>query len=181
VLALLDSSAGHPDLRAEMLRFLTSGACPVLSLVHLLHTAEDGVRGRAGGKRNAVLEPITDHSLAQLRKYLREPPRAADDWSIVTPEKCHCALCAELARFLVDRKRTHFEWPLAKERRRHVHGVIDRHEMPVTHVTRRSGSPYILVLDKTRALFDREAKERTAWQRALDWLCETELRSADAR
>jgi hypothetical protein len=181
VLALLQSSAGYPDLRAEMLRFLTSDNAPVLSLVHLLQTAENGVRGREASKRKAVLEPIVHHCLAQLRKCLREPPRAADDWSIVTPEECRCALCAELARFLTDRKSVHFEWPLAKERRRHVHGVIDRHEMPVTHVTRRSGSPYTLVLDKTRALFDREAKLRAAWQCALDWLSEAELCSADAR
>jgi hypothetical protein len=182
VLALLESSAGYPDLRAEMLRFLTSGECPVFGLVHFLQSAmEGGGRGRDGSRGSGVLRPIADHCLAQLRKCLREPPREADDWSMIAPEKCRCELCAELARFLADRRCTHFKWPLAKDRRLHIHCVLDGQEMPVTHVTRRSGSPYTLVLDKTHALFDREAELRAARQCALDWLVESELCSAEAR
>jgi hypothetical protein len=32
-------------------------------------------------------------------------------------------------------------WPLAKERRQHVHSRIDPAELPATHVTRRQGRP----------------------------------------
>lgn len=62
------------------------------------------------------------------------------------------------------------EWRLAKERRRHVHTIIDSHGLPVRHETLRSGSPYTLVLSKTQALFEREAAARRAWQTDLDWL-----------
>jgi hypothetical protein len=46
----------------------------------------------------------------------------------------------------------------------------ERYELPITHVTRRMGSPYTLVLTKTRALFTRDAAERAAWARDLAWL-----------
>jgi len=44
------------------------------------------------------------------------------------------------------------------------------HEIPVRHQTQRSGRPYTLVLDKTEALFEREAAERRRWQADLEWL-----------
>jgi hypothetical protein len=44
--------------------------------------------------------------------------------------------------------------------RRHVHERIERAELPVTHVTRRTGRPYTLVLTKTGALFTVERAAR---------------------
>ena len=44
-------------------------------------------------------------------------------------------------------------WPLAKPRRQHLHHVINEMELPVTHVTERTGSPQKLVLTKTAELF----------------------------
>jgi hypothetical protein len=72
--------------------------------------------------------------------------------------------------FLEDPNRRAFEWPLAQQRRQHVHSRIDAAELPVSHVTRRQGRPYTLVLKKTDALF---ARERKAWARDqadLEWL-----------
>jgi len=40
----------------------------------------------------------------------------------------------------------------------------------VTHVTRRFGRPYTLVLTKTEALFQREAIERRSFAADLAWL-----------
>jgi hypothetical protein len=37
-------------------------------------------------------------------------------------------------------------------------------------VSRRSGSPYTLVLEKTKALISREDAARRAWQADLHWL-----------
>jgi hypothetical protein len=62
---------------------------------------------------------------------------------------------------------------LAKDRRAHVHGTITRYEIPVSHVIRRVGSPYTLVLTKTRALFTRDVAERATWARDLAWLRES--------
>lgn len=54
------------------------------------------------------------------------------------------------------------DWPIAKPKRQHVHQVIDQGEFPVRHETRRTGSPYTLVLTKTRDLFNRELESRRA-------------------
>jgi hypothetical protein len=75
-----------------------------------------------------------------------------------------------LKEFLAARDREQFDWPLAKDGRQHVHQVVDDHALPVTHVTRRSGRPFTLVLRKTEALFDREAADRARWTRELAWL-----------
>ena len=72
--------------------------------------------------------------------------------------------------FAEDKSRRTFEWPLAKQRRQHVHSRIDAAELPVTHVTRRQGSPYTLVLKKTEALFAREQEARIRDETDLEWL-----------
>jgi hypothetical protein len=83
---------------------------------------------------------------------------------------CGCELRETLCAFLDDRTRRSFEWPLAKQRRRHVHSRIDGAELPVHQQTRRSGRPYTLVLTKTDALFEREREARQRDQADLAWL-----------
>ena len=108
---------------------------------------------------------------ARLRRRLALPQRTAGDWSIALPAgDCTCELCATLETFLADAQRLTFKWPLAKHRRQHIHGRIDKAELPVTHVTRRQGSPYTLVLSKTDALFTGEDNARKAAQTDLEWL-----------
>ena len=60
--------------------------------------------------------------------------------------------------------------PLAIAFARVVQWLIDSHELPVRHETRRAGSPYTLVLEKTASLFAQEAAARRGWQADLDWL-----------
>jgi hypothetical protein len=72
--------------------------------------------------------------------------------------------------FAEDKSRRTFEWPLAQRRRQHVHSRIDAAELPVTYVTRRQGSPYTLVLNKTEALFAREQEARIRDETDLEWL-----------
>jgi hypothetical protein len=79
-------------------------------------------------------------------------------------------LCDDLRAFLRDPTGTRFEWPLAKDRRAHVHRRIDAAELPVEHQTRRVGRPYTLVLTKTEALFEREAQQRRRDEEDLAWL-----------
>ena len=83
---------------------------------------------------------------------------------------CTCELCHTLRAFLEDKTRRSFEWPLAKQRRQHVHSRIDAAELPVTHKTMRHGSPYTLVLNKTDALFTREQEARIRDETDLEWL-----------
>jgi hypothetical protein len=130
---------------------------------------------RAGAPHGAAmlgLGPLHDDCVRTLTKLVAAPPRAPGDWSIMTQLGCKCELCARLGRFLRAANEQQFEWPLAKDRRAHVHGMITSCELPVTHVTRRTGSPFTLVLIKTRALFTRAAAERATWMRDLAWLRE---------
>jgi len=75
-----------------------------------------------------------------------------------------------LGEFLTDPARRVLDWPLAKERRRHVHGRLDSAELPVRHLTRRTGRPYTLVLTKTEAIFERERQARRRDEADLAWL-----------
>jgi hypothetical protein len=81
--------------------------------------------------------------------------------------------CGTLKAYLRAPRNIRFEWPLAKEGRAHVHRAIDSQDLPVRHITRRVGRPFTLVLEKTPALFERDAAERQAWEKELQWLEET--------
>jgi hypothetical protein len=125
----------------------------------------DGARGEAG------FGDLAADCAARLRVRLARPLRAPGDWSIELPAgACRCDLCDVLQVFLKDKSRRTFEWPLAKQRRQHIHVRIDAAELPVTHMTRRRGSPYTLVLTKTEALFAREREARIGDEADLDWL-----------
>jgi predicted 2-oxoglutarate/Fe(II)-dependent dioxygenase YbiX len=127
--------------------------------------AQDGARDGAG------FGDLAADCATRLRARLGRPQRAPGDWSIELPAgDCACELCGTLRAFLADPSRTALPWPLAKERRRHVHSRIDAAELPVTHVTRRQGRPYTLVLTKTDALFTREREARTRDETDLEWL-----------
>ena len=125
------------------------------------------------------LGPLHRHATASLERSLAAPPRRPDDWSIEAPQHDGCALCRELAKFLVDSRRTEFRWPLAKERRRHVHGVIDAHRLPVAHATLHIGSPQTLVLQKQPALFEQAAALRARQKALLSWLKREQAAFAD--
>jgi len=108
---------------------------------------------------------------ARLRARLARPQRAPGDWSISLPTgSCTCDLCDTLRVFLEDPGRRTLEWPLAKQRRQHVHSRIDGAELPLSHVTRRQGRPYTLVVTKTDALFARDQQARARDRADLEWL-----------
>jgi len=124
-----------------------------------------------GARASAGFGDLAADCAARLRARLARPQRASGDWSIGLPAGgCTCNLCDTLRVFLEDQSRRTFEWPLAKQGRQHVHSRIDAAEMPVTHVTRRQGRPYTLVLTKTEALFAREQEARIRDETDLEWL-----------
>jgi hypothetical protein len=126
---------------------------------------------RRAARGEAGFGDLAADCAARLRARLARPQRASGDWSVELPAgTCDCELCRTLRGFLEDKIRRTFEWPIAKERRQHVHARIDATELPVTHVTRRQGSPYVLVLHKTEALFTRELQARERDETDLDWL-----------
>lgn len=87
-----------------------------------------------------------------------KPPQAPTDWRRKSSTGCKCGDCEELRRFLEDPDRQTAKFPLAKQRRQHLHQVIGRNLLDTTHVTLRTGSPQTLVCTKTKASYERDAK-----------------------
>ena len=109
--------------------------------------------------KSHVFDRITS---AQDRK-----PRSANDWSIKDKNRCNCDDCKILNKFLQSSSEQKMIWPIGKERRQHIHGIVDGMKLPITHVTERVGSPHKLHLTKTKQLFIREVVLRDKYKKAL--------------
>ena len=120
-------------------------------------------------RREAGLDVVARDCGERLGAIIARPLRDEDDWSIEWTG-CGCDLCDALGTFLGSRTRRIFEWPLAKDGRRHVHIQIDSAELPMRHQTRRQGRPYTLVLTKTGELFTRQKDARNKAVTDLTWL-----------
>ena len=117
------------------------------------------------------LDDMAADCAERLRTRLARPRRQPGDWSIVVPSSgCLCELCSALRAFLTDQNQRTWQWPLAQKCRQHVHSQIDRAELPVTHLTRRQGRPYTLILTKTEDLLSREQEARARDEADLEWL-----------
>lgn len=112
---------------------------------------------------------VADSARGHLAELLAQPRREDDDWSIAWTSPGG-ADPDRLAAFLNSRDRRVLEWPIAQARRQTIHRLIDDAGLPVTHVTRRTGSPFTLVLTKTKDLFEREADALRRVEADLAWL-----------
>ncbi len=157
--------AGDNELQSTITDRLTSErGYPVAGALAILRV------GAVHGPATLGLGSLADDWTRTVAALVETPPRAPGDWSITTKLGCKCELCVRLGQFLRAPNQQLFEWPLAKDRRAHVHGKITSYELPITHVTRRVGSPHTLVLTKTRSVFARDVAERATWARDLAWL-----------
>jgi hypothetical protein len=118
-----------------------------------------------------LCESLESSARARLSEIISRK-RNPNDWSINTLPLCNCNDCKILKNFLSNSSLRSYVWPLAKDRRQHIHQIIDGSALPVTHVTRRDGSPHKLVLEKTDELFSLEKSEKRAAQLALKRLQE---------
>jgi hypothetical protein len=133
---------------------------------------------RAGLVANAVrvfalgsaLEPLDrflDRTLrgelgCGLREVLVPDLKAIAGWLPDAPAAqpaCNCADCRALSLFLADPETPVARFPLAEQRRRHLHTQIERHQCDCTHQTERKGRPYTLVSAKTTASYERREKQ----------------------
>jgi hypothetical protein len=87
------------------------------------------------------------------------PPEPPSDWRLSAELSCSCPDCRELQSFARGPAERVHRFRVNKERRRHLHNVIDRHRLDMTHVTERVGSPQTLVCTKDRRTFDRRVKQ----------------------
>jgi hypothetical protein len=169
-LLLAAAAIGDASTRGSVSGYLRDQADAVTTLeMSALHAAAKVARKDA--RRDAGFGDLAADCAARLRARLARPRRASGDWALELPAGgCGCELCGTLRVFGEDASRRTFEWPLAQQGRQHVHTRIDAAELPVTHVTRRQGRPYTLVLTKTDALFTREQEARTRDETDLKWL-----------
>ncbi len=156
--------------RDELVAFLIAPetALPLASAGALLMRVEDGRTPEM--VRTLGLHRLYRHVVDSIERSLAAPERDPGDWSIEPPVSCACVLCEELSAFLRARERIRHPWPLAKDARRHVHGILDHNRLPVSHKTIRQGRPYTLVLTKTNELFKRDKAERARQRELLVWL-----------
>jgi hypothetical protein len=172
IAGILESAeiCGAEELQDEAVAFFcTTENQPLIpSLVRVLRA----ITPKASPKKQLAptLVAIRRYCVQQLEERLAVPAREKDDWSIDLPTDCPCDLCEILGEFLADRTQQQLEWPIAKQKRMHIHQQLDWYELPVRHTTQRSGSPYTLVLIKTTDLLKSETKARRSWQADLDWL-----------
>ncbi len=98
------------------------------------------------------------------------PPRPPADWRLNIQLSCRCEDCTELQAFARSPTEVVHRFRVKKERRSHLHEIIDRHGLDMTHVTERVGSPQTLVCTKDRRTFTarvHEYRSEVASMRAL--------------
>ena len=171
LLGLLETSmiAKSPELRSSILGLLSIENRQLLSWVmRFLRIA----RGRHPPREMAELGLglVQESCNRALIERLAAPPRRPGDWSVVAPRPCGCELCTVLNDFLTAPGRKTMDWRLATQGRAHIHRIVADHDLPIQHVTIRSGSPRTLVLTKKPAVFVQAAAERESWTADLRWL-----------
>ncbi len=175
ILGVIESSHAiqQPDLPGRVVAFLITDDVdlPVQVPIGVLRSARE--HHPPNTLKNWGLSPVHARCSQVITARLNKPARANNDWSIQTRIRCACPLCEILTQYLRAPDKVRFEWLLAKDQRLHIHRTIDSFDLPVTHTTRRKGRPFTLVLEKTAALFERDAAERLSWQQELQWLNKT--------
>jgi hypothetical protein len=175
ILRVIESSRAtrQPDLSGRIVAFLTSDTSelPLQVPMGVLRRAKQDHAGTT--RKTWDFRSVHTYCSRVIRARMIQPTRARNDWSIQTPIRCSCRLCATLMQYLRAPDKVRLEWPLAKDQRAHIHQSIDGWDLPVTHTTRRTGRPFTLVLEKTALLFKRDAAERQRLQEDLEWLEKT--------
>jgi hypothetical protein len=115
------------------------------------------------GTKAAAADSSIGHLWTNSARFLLQrsefPPEPPADWRLDVKLSCSCPDCRELQAFSLDPLERIHRFRVKKERRQHLHNMIDRHRLDMTHFTERVGSPQTLVCTKDRRSFDRRMKE----------------------
>ncbi len=173
--AMLDIDAEVP-LRKVIDHALAHREKYELTRIHLAAIFNLGPRL---GTRSPASEAIV-HWLStcrhELRKRTAEAPQPPTDYRRADKLFCNCHDCQVLSRFLENPVERECRMPLNKERRMHLHQVIDGNRCDLTHVTERQGRPYTLVCRKTTASYERDCTTFEKDKRNLSRLTKIEQR-----
>jgi hypothetical protein len=148
---LRDAAAEKIAARPEIFKPVTI-VVPALEQIY----ATWGTKAAAADSSIVHLWTNSARFLLQRSKFPPEPPA---DWRLDVKLSCSCPDCRELQAFSLNPLERIHRFRVKKERRQHLHNMIDRHRLDMTHITERVGSPQTLVSTKDRRTFDRRMKE----------------------
>ena len=165
------NACGEVDLLERLVRHilehskaypLKSVQMPALTALHpwLIHNLKEP---------NKPLAHWLDACHEELESRAQRVPVKPGDWRRPSVLSCECADCSELADFLKEPGERVHRFSVRKERRRHLHEMVDRHKCDVDHVTERRGRPYTLICKKNTASYLRSIGSH---QKVLDHLSE---------
>jgi hypothetical protein len=152
---LLDVTAklGAVELRAQAVEQFAD-RLEVFDPVTILVPALESVQ-----QWDAATSELWKHCAEFLLRRSGHPPDSPKDWRQDVKLPCACADCRELQAFtLAPAEQTH-RFRLRKDRRQHLHQMIEKHNLDMTHVTERMGSPQTLVCTKDRRSYKRRCDE----------------------
>jgi hypothetical protein len=113
---------------------------------------------------------------SELESRVAQVPKKPTDYRRPAKLSCSCSDCRELASFLDKADESVHRFSVRKDRRRHLHQIIDKHKCDLTHVTERRGSPYTLVCTKTTASYDAACRIHERDKRNLKRLVKLETK-----
>lgn len=102
------------------------------------------------------------HASEFLLARSEQPPAPPTDWRQPVSLSCQCEDCRGLQVFAIDPQAQVARFRVRKDRRQHLHRMIEKHGLDMTHVTDRKGSPQTLVCTKTRRTFQRQCEQHRA-------------------
>ncbi|MGA3240362.1 MAG: hypothetical protein ABSG03_29135, partial [Bryobacteraceae bacterium] len=131
---------------------------PVTLVAPAIERIWGGPRQRTAAVKASLQYLWTSAAEFMLRRS-EAPPQPPSDWRLDVELSCSCPDCQELQSFARDPAERVHRFRIKKERRRHLHNLIDRHRLDMTHETERAGSPQTLVCTKDRRTFDRRMNQ----------------------
>jgi hypothetical protein len=149
--ALCDAAAEKIAARPETFK-------PVALVVPALEQIYATRQSKAAAADSSFVHLWTNSALFLLQRS-EFPPEPPADWRLEVKLSCSCPDCRELQAFSLDPLEGIHRFRVKKERRQHVHNMIDKHRLDMTHITERVGSPQTLVCTKDRRTFNRRMKE----------------------
>ena len=118
-------------------------------------------------KKDNPVQEILTYCISQLETSLHKVLMAPTDNSKPVRFMCSCKDCMELKCFLIHPTETQHQFRVNKSRRQHLHDQLDSTRADVIHKTELTGSPHTLVVTKTNASYEENAKKQRQEQALL--------------
>ena len=117
---------------------------------------------RQGFVSDAAARRLWGHAADFLLARSEQPPPPPTDWRQDVTLACKCEDCRDLQKFARDPEARVARFRVRQDRRQHLHGLIEREGLDMTHETERIGSPQTLVCTKTRLTYQRQCAQHQA-------------------